>query len=315
MLHSVWDFLVRRIPRKDSLIKRKVGNHIMYLDVKDPGISAALMKMRPGSPEREAAFMKTLRQEVEEGMTVIDLGANIGYVTLIVAELVGPSGRVYAIEPHPRNCSILVKNIEANGYAGLVFPYQIGISNVSGVSTFYISDASNLHSMSATRYAKSSIDIEVSTLEEFMKDKGYPNFIKMDMEGGEAIVLPSMKNYLRINKPVLYLSMHPFFYKNPREDVKKIIDILTIYKNIYTEKGKKIELIGKSGEIKLCLPKIRRNEIINIVPISNGCNSNCSYCCVKIAKGDLFSYPKDKIIKEISDVIKNGCKESRGSHG
>jgi MiaB-like tRNA modifying enzyme len=73
--------------------------------------------------------------------------------------------------------------------------------------------------------------------------------------------------------------------------------------------GKIIEMVGESEKIKLCLPKVRSNDLINIVPISSGCNSSCSYCCVRLAKGKLFSYPKDKIIKEITAAVKNGCKE------
>jgi threonylcarbamoyladenosine tRNA methylthiotransferase CDKAL1 len=76
-----------------------------------------------------------------------------------------------------------------------------------------------------------------------------------------------------------------------------------------TLEGKRVELLGESDEIKLCLPKIRKNPLIGIVPISSGCNSNCSYCCVRIAKGKLFSYPKEKIIKEVSNCINQGCKE------
>lgn len=217
MLSSVLDRLYRflqRIPRKDNLIKRRIGNHIMYLDLKDPGLSAELMRRRPGDPEREPAFMKILRRELEKGMTAIDIGANIGYVTLIMAELVGPSGQVYAIEPHPRNYSILVKNIEANGYAGFVSPYQMGISNVSEVSTIHISDASNLHSMSATKHSKASIDIQLSTLDDFMKDNSYPNFIKMDIEGHEVEALEGMYNTLRNAEPPVRILMevHPMYY-------------------------------------------------------------------------------------------------------
>ena len=76
-----------------------------------------------------------------------------------------------------------------------------------------------------------------------------------------------------------------------------------------TLEGKRVEFLGESDEVKLCLPKIRKNPLIAIVPISSGCNSNCSYCCVRIAKGKLFSYSKDKIIKEVSNSVKQGCKE------
>lgn len=73
--------------------------------------------------------------------------------------------------------------------------------------------------------------------------------------------------------------------------------------------GKRMEFLGKSEEVKLCLPRIRKNPVISIVPISSGCNSVCSYCCVRLAKGKLFSYPKEMIIKEIESSLKEGCKE------
>ncbi|MBN2203050.1 MAG: tRNA (N(6)-L-threonylcarbamoyladenosine(37)-C(2))-methylthiotransferase [Candidatus Aenigmarchaeota archaeon] len=76
-----------------------------------------------------------------------------------------------------------------------------------------------------------------------------------------------------------------------------------------TIKGKRIELVGKSNQVKACLAKIRKNSLIDIVPISTGCNSSCSYCCVRLAKGKLFSYPKEDILKEVRNSIKQGCKE------
>lgn len=76
-----------------------------------------------------------------------------------------------------------------------------------------------------------------------------------------------------------------------------------------TLEGKRVEYLGKSEEVKLCLPKIRKNPMIDIVPISSGCNSSCAYCCVRFAKGKLFSYPKEMIIKEVENSIKQGCKE------
>jgi len=76
-----------------------------------------------------------------------------------------------------------------------------------------------------------------------------------------------------------------------------------------TLEGKRVEYLGKSEEVKLCLPRIRRNPVIDIVPISSGCDSSCSYCCVRFAKGNLFSYPKQMITKEIENSVRQGCKE------
>jgi threonylcarbamoyladenosine tRNA methylthiotransferase CDKAL1 len=76
-----------------------------------------------------------------------------------------------------------------------------------------------------------------------------------------------------------------------------------------TTKGKRVEYLGESKQVKLCLPKIRKNSLIDIVPISSGCNSSCSYCCVRLAKGKLFSYPKEMIVKEVRDSVRQGCKD------
>jgi MiaB-like tRNA modifying enzyme len=73
--------------------------------------------------------------------------------------------------------------------------------------------------------------------------------------------------------------------------------------------GKRIEFLGESKEVKLCLPRIRKNPIIDIVEISEGCNGNCTYCATRLAKGKIFSFPSEKIIEEISLSVKNGCKE------
>ncbi len=67
--------------------------------------------------------------------------------------------------------------------------------------------------------------------------------------------------------------------------------------------------IGKKNFVKAGLPRIRKNKIIDIVQISDGCLGNCSYCSVKFAKGRLFSYPIESIIKDVESSLKDGCKE------
>lgn len=70
-----------------------------------------------------------------------------------------------------------------------------------------------------------------------------------------------------------------------------------------------IAVIAKTKEIKLNLPRVMRNKVIGIVPISSGCNFQCSYCSVTYVKGRLFSYPNEAILEQIIRHINNGSKE------
>ncbi|MFH1248960.1 MAG: tRNA (N(6)-L-threonylcarbamoyladenosine(37)-C(2))-methylthiotransferase [archaeon] len=73
--------------------------------------------------------------------------------------------------------------------------------------------------------------------------------------------------------------------------------------------GKKVFMTGKINEPKLCLPKIPSSSVIGITQILEGCVGKCTYCITRQAKGELFSYPKEEIIKNIKNDLANGCKE------
>lgn len=60
---------------------------------------------------------------------------------------------------------------------------------------------------------------------------------------------------------------------------------------------------------KLCVPRVRKNRIVEICEIASGCLSNCSYCETKFARGKLFSYPEDLIVKEVKNSLNQRCKE------
>jgi len=73
--------------------------------------------------------------------------------------------------------------------------------------------------------------------------------------------------------------------------------------------GNILEALTQDNIIKSILPKIRTNNIVGIVPISSGCDDFCSYCSVKLIKGDIFTYPESYIIKEVRKNVEHGCKE------
>ncbi|NHI94408.1 MAG: tRNA (N(6)-L-threonylcarbamoyladenosine(37)-C(2))-methylthiotransferase [Candidatus Lokiarchaeota archaeon] len=80
----------------------------------------------------------------------------------------------------------------------------------------------------------------------------------------------------------------------------------------YIEKifqGEKIQAINQTRPIKLGFPRILKNEVIGIIPIAEGCNHKCSFCCTKLARGEIYSYPASQILKEIKNLLDKGCKE------
>jgi MiaB/RimO family radical SAM methylthiotransferase len=88
-----------------------------------------------------------------------------------------------------------------------------------------------------------------------------------------------------------------------------------------TAEGEQVEHLEERREDKLCLPRIRQNKFIDICEIAQGCSGNCAYCQVKLAKGELKSFAPNKIIKEVAQSTKAGCKEvwitsqDNGSYG
>jgi MiaB-like tRNA modifying enzyme len=88
---------------------------------------------------------------------------------------------------------------------------------------------------------------------------------------------------------------------------RQISHVVDIVKNSLNDKI--IQNITNDENERLNLPKIRKVGIIEILPISEGCTSNCTYCKTKHARGELLSYPKEKILEQFRSAIVQGCKE------
>ena len=76
-----------------------------------------------------------------------------------------------------------------------------------------------------------------------------------------------------------------------------------------TLKGEKVSYIDGDPTDRTCLPRVRVNTLVHIAPISTGCLGNCSYCIVKFARGHLYSFPAEKIVKDVTDAVAGGCGE------
>jgi FkbM family methyltransferase len=150
------------------------------------------------------------KELVTEGMTVVDVGANIGYYSLIAARLVGNTGKVYAFEPEPGNYQLLVRNIEANGYTNIV-PVNIAISNEGGKVKLYVDPASSsTHSFAQdnTNIKGDAIEVETVTLDDFFGGEKV-DFIKLDAQGAEGLVLDGATGVLKQDKLKIMMEFWP----------------------------------------------------------------------------------------------------------
>jgi len=188
-------------------------------------------------PNTHKIFEKYLNQNY----SYIDIGAFIGSTVLYGAHL---AKKVYAIEPDPIAFAELQKNVALNPLLQQKIEMHQKCLYTRSEKVKFGSMARGGDSMSSLLFAdlKTSWLVDGITFQEFIKENKITdcNFIKMDIEGGELLVLPTMRQFLEKEKPILYLSMHPHFFKNPEADTKALIDVLQIYKNIYTDNGKKI---------------------------------------------------------------------------
>lgn len=239
----------------------KVQGHKMFLDPNDSlGLSIY------GVYAWESFMTKLVKEIIKKGDIVLDLGANIGYYTLIFAKLVGNDGQVIAFEPSPDNFALLKKNIEINGYKNVILE-QKAISNKTERTRLYLSEPPRhtIHNSTIYNLHKDhkSIKIESIRLDNYFKTYNKKvNFVKMDIEGAEYVAIQGMSNLLKENKNVkIVTEFNPFVLKEfgvePVEYLKLLLAHGFKLYNINDEKKKLFDVVNISELLKIYTPEKR----------------------------------------------------------
>ena len=160
----------------------------MWLDLEDRGISRSLLLFG----NRELDHKLILEKILHPGMSVLDIGANIGYYTLMMLRLIGPNGTLIAVEPSPSNVTLLKRNLLLNGHSS-VEVHQKAVSDTSGVRDFFLSEMSNLNTFHNTgtgtkHLSGTTIAVETETIKQ-IADGRRIDLIRMDVEGHEIEVI------------------------------------------------------------------------------------------------------------------------------
>jgi FkbM family methyltransferase len=178
-----------------------------------PGITVSLRPnqrierwMWAGAYERE--LVQLMKRTLKSGMTVLDVGANIGYFSALASGLVGSSGQVHAFEPMPKNLSRLRQNLSVFRWAH-TFPYAVGDATGTAVIHFNESEdgwASLLSGHDLERRA----DINVIRLDDWIHHHAINriDFMKIDIEGGEFRALQGAQEILSRFRPVIVAELN-----------------------------------------------------------------------------------------------------------
>lgn len=183
--------------------------------------------------------IELLRKYIKKGNIVLDIGANIGFYTKILSELVGETGRVYAFEPDKKNYSYLQQNTTHLKNVELI---NKAVSNKTGKITLYQSDLLNVdHKTYETKDYTSKTEIESVAMDDVIPNHKV-DFIKIDIQGFEYFAFQGMKEIFKQNEDLKIIAeLYPYGLNNSGIKVEEFVSFLR-NSNFYIYKMSENEL-------------------------------------------------------------------------
>lgn len=193
--------LTRILP---TLVQCRVGPISFQMRTNEPGCAVDMMT-GDYEPVTTAAFLRAVRP----GMRIVDVGAHVGYYSILASRAAGAEGSVLAIEPDPESLALLQQNLDWNGCKN-VRVVQAGVADRAGPATLYVDPLgpgyNSLYPLSHTTARPISVRLE--TLDALVE--GQADLVKMDIEGAEPRALQGMTRLLRDSPDlVLFVEVNP----------------------------------------------------------------------------------------------------------
>jgi FkbM family methyltransferase len=172
------------------------------------------------------------KQVLRPGLTVLDIGAHLGYYSLIAADRVGPSGKVFAFEPALDSFLILQQNILLNRFSNIV-AIQKAVAEVKSTRVLYRGEWSTSDSLYPLPVTTSKLVVDCITIDEFLDeflDDRSIDIIKMDIEGGEMAALKGMRETISRSRELsLFLECNPPRLAQAGVTIEQLLSLLEDY--------------------------------------------------------------------------------------
>jgi FkbM family methyltransferase len=160
----------------------------------------------------EPAVQEALRRHVERGATVFDLGANVGFFSILSARLVGPEGRVEAFEPVPASAAAVRAHAALNGLSN-VHVHEAAVSDRRGSTRLWLArerSQAHLADRGVRQDADQAITVPLIALDDEIEAGRLPvpSVLKIDVEGSEIAVLEGLRRTLATHDLVVICELH-----------------------------------------------------------------------------------------------------------
>ncbi len=253
--------------------EKRIHDYRMLIDLEDRGISRSLLLFGT----REVDHKILLEQIARPGMTVFDIGANIGYYALMELGLIGPEGKMLAIEPSPTNIALLQRNLELNGEGDRITVLEGAVSDTPGTASFHLSAHSNLGTFHANGSAAhmlsgEQISVRTYTVPELAAEHGAPDLIRMDVEGHEVEVIRGMIEAIKAGemRPTIIFETHLSRYSTEHDMTGVLTDLFACGYGVpraassWQEGTKLVESMGYKGSAPIPTDGVERVIFENI---------------------------------------------------
>ncbi len=159
----------------------------------------------------EGSVQEAMRRHLGEGGVFYDIGANVGFFSLLGARLAGPSGRVYAFDPTPDNAEAIRVNAALNGFANIEV-IERAVGDHSGVAAVQVVDDQSWSKLLETGehpFTERVIEVGLVSVDDVVAAGARPpTLVKIDVEGHELAVLRGMRDTLARHRPAVICELH-----------------------------------------------------------------------------------------------------------
>jgi len=215
----------------------------IFLQPDDTVITPAVLGWGEWEPTETHWFSRLLRP----GDTFVDVGANVGYFSLVASRLVGREGRVIAFEPDPVAFSLLEKNVRLNRLDNVELVPKAA-SNAKGTLQLYLAQENRGdHRIYQTDEGRFAIDVEAVVLDDYLANEvGEIDLVKIDTQGAEGVILDGMQAMLSENPDImLAIEFWPAGLANMGYDGGKVLENLRAHDFLFFDLGPGPEMLAE----------------------------------------------------------------------